>query len=245
MSTVLAKVALDVSVWGAFIVGVFWTSNGILEGKTPPEIHEKVSHAYLPSWCKSVLVFGPSQLFNFSVIPVPHRMLFMQCVGLGWNTFLSFANNRSNAMLTRAVQDVERVEEALEHAVEKVEEKVLAVAHKAGDALGHHTDSTSASSPASTPITRTTTPPPPPPASSYIASSPLEPASSSTSAASTTLNENPIRTHVAPTLQRYDEILADELEYQDALYPTMEDVPGCMTLLYVRLILWIRSFACD
>ncbi|KAJ9126984.1 hypothetical protein QFC24_001215 [Naganishia onofrii] len=231
MSTVLAKVALDVSVWGAFIVGVFWTSNGILEGKTPPEIHEKVSHAYLPSWCKSVLVFGPSQLFNFSFIPVPHRMLFSQCVGLGWNTFLSFANNRSNAVLKRAVEDVERVEEALEHAVERVEEKVLAVAHKAGDAMAHthsHTASVSAPSQSTTPVTRTPTPPPP--ASSYIASSPLEPSTSASSTPNTSDTDNAPRAHVAPTLQRYDEIFADELQYQDALYPSVEDVPGCMTL---------------
>jgi hypothetical protein len=206
-STVLAKVALDVSIWGAFIVGVFWTSNGILEGKSPAEIHEKVSNAYLPSWCKSILVFGPSQLVNFSIVPVPHRMLVMQCVGLGWNTFLSYANNRSNSsMAARVVQRVERVEEGMEHAVERVEEGivqgVIAVANK----LPHEK-------------------PPPPKASSYIAPSPLE------SSASPTTSAPSERPHTAPSLHRYEELLADELKYQEELYPAVEDVPGCMTLL--------------
>lgn len=209
-STVLAKVALDVSIWGAFIVGVFWTSNGILEGKSPSEIHEKVTAAYLPSWCKSILVFGPSQLVNFSIVPVPHRMLVMQCVGLGWNTFLSYANNRSNSsMAARVVERVERVEEGMEHAVERVEEGivngVIAVANK----IPHDK------------------PPPPPPskASGYIAPSPLE------SSASATTSVPPERPHTPPSLHRYEEMLADELTYQEELYPSVEDVPGCMTLL--------------
>ncbi|KAJ9096087.1 hypothetical protein QFC19_007313 [Naganishia cerealis] len=230
MSTVLAKVALDVSLWGAFIVGVFWTSNGILEGKSPSEIQDKVSAAYLPSWCKSILVFGPSQLFNFSVIPVPHRMLFSQCVGLGWNTFLSFANNRSNTMAAelakRAVNRVERVEEGLEHAVERVEDGivagVMAVAHKTG-AIGH---AEAAPSP-----TATRTTPPAAASSSYIAPSPLESSNSTTASSDGTPDTtNPSHSHTAPTLQRYDEMLAEELSYQEALYPSMDEVPGCMTL---------------
>ncbi|GHJ87371.1 hypothetical protein NliqN6_3773 [Naganishia liquefaciens] len=209
MSTVLAKVALDVSVWGAFIVGVFWTSNGILEGKSPSEIQDKVSAAYLPSWCKSILVFGPSQLFNFSVIPVPHRMLFTQCVGLGWNTFLSFANNRSNAMAEmakRAVVRVERAEVEMEHAVERVEEKIVQGVMKVADKAGVH-ESTK-----------------PDTSSRYIASSPLETAAED--------SIPPTQTHhrAAPSLQRYDEALADELKYQEQLYPSMDDVPSCMTL---------------
>lgn len=175
-----------------------------------------MSNAYLPSWCKSILVFGPSQLVNFSVVPVPHRMLFMQCVGLGWNTFLSFANNRSNAALAqKVVAGVERVEEEMEHAVERVEEGLVKGVLKVAEKIPHGEQGASSSRNAK--------------ASNYIASSPLESEESTTA---TTGPPQPERTaHTAPSLHRYEEMLADELKYQEELYPSVDDVPGCMTLL--------------
>lgn len=141
----------------------------------------------------------------------------MQCVGLGWNTFLSFANNRSNSMAAemakRAVGRVERVEEEMEHVVERVEEKivegVMKVADKAGVVPHDNTQSTTTDK-----------------SSRYIASSPLE-----TGAEDVKPPTSEHHTHAAPSLQRYDEMLADELKYQEELYPTMDDVPSCMTLL--------------
>lgn len=99
LATVGAKVALDIGLWGPFIVGFFWTANGFLEGKTIPQVKEKVRKAYLPAVSKSVLVFGPTQALNFWLVPVQYRMLVTQTVGLGWNTFLSYSNNQSNMVL--------------------------------------------------------------------------------------------------------------------------------------------------
>jgi hypothetical protein len=140
-------------------------------------------------------------------------MLVMQCVGLGWNTFLSFANNRSNAALAkRVVAGVERAEEEMEHAVERVEEGLVKGVLAVADKIPHGESTSSPSANAKS--------------SKYIASSPLE-SSDSTS----TSPPMPERTHAAPSLHRYDEMLADELKYQEELYPSVEDVPGCMTLL--------------
>lgn len=36
-----------------------------------------------------------------------------------------------------------------------------------------------------------------------------------------------------PTVNRYEGMLKDEEQYQAAQYTTTEEVPGCMTLLYV------------
>jgi hypothetical protein len=36
-----------------------------------------------------------------------------------------------------------------------------------------------------------------------------------------------------PTVNRYEGMLKDEEAYQAAQYQTTEEVPGCMTLLYV------------
>lgn len=62
---------------------VFWTANGFLEGKTPSEVKEKVKLAFLPAYTKSVMVFGPTAIVNFAFVPLQHRLLVGQTVGLG------------------------------------------------------------------------------------------------------------------------------------------------------------------
>lgn len=94
--TIVARVLADLGVWGPFIVSVFWSSQAVLEGKAWQAVQAKWRNAFVPSLSKSILVFGPTQIVNFSLVPAQHRMLVSQCVGLGWNTFLSYSNNRSN-----------------------------------------------------------------------------------------------------------------------------------------------------
>ncbi|KAL7419104.1 hypothetical protein Q5752_005940 [Cryptotrichosporon argae] len=104
--TLAARVALDQAAWGPFIVFVFWTTNGFLEGKTPSEVRRKVEHAFLPSWSKAVCVFAPTQIINFTWVPLQHRLLFVQSVGLGWNIYLSYVNNINNRRLAAAAAEV-------------------------------------------------------------------------------------------------------------------------------------------
>lgn len=140
--TIGAKVLADIGLWGPFIVSVFWSANGVLEGKSSEQVYQKWSNAFIPSISKSILVFGPTQILNFSLVPVQHRMLITQCVGLGWNTFLSYSNNiantkqlanleenNTNAATTatmgerttqRLLLALEKGEGAIEHKVEKV-----------------------------------------------------------------------------------------------------------------------------
>lgn len=94
--TIVARVVADLGLWGPFIVSVFWSSQAVLEGKAWAAVQAKWANAFVPSLSKSILVFGPTQIVNFSIVPAQHRMLVSQCVGLGWNTFLSYSNNRSN-----------------------------------------------------------------------------------------------------------------------------------------------------
>lgn len=39
--------------------------------------------AFFPAYKKSLMVFGPTALVNFSVVPLQHRMTVAQTVGLG------------------------------------------------------------------------------------------------------------------------------------------------------------------
>lgn len=39
--------------------------------------------AFLPVYTKSLMVFGPTALINFAFVPLQHRLLVGQSVGLG------------------------------------------------------------------------------------------------------------------------------------------------------------------
>ncbi|BEI87804.1 uncharacterized protein CcaverHIS019_0105220 [Cutaneotrichosporon cavernicola] len=102
LKTLAARVTLDQVVWGPFIVCLFWTSNGFLEGKTPAEVKAKLDMAFVPVYTKSLMVFGPTALVNFAFVPLQHRLLVGQSVGLGWNTYLSYLNHLNNKRLAAA-----------------------------------------------------------------------------------------------------------------------------------------------
>ncbi|GMK54340.1 hypothetical protein CspeluHIS016_0109260 [Cutaneotrichosporon spelunceum] len=102
LKTLGARVALDQVVWGPFIVCLFWTANGFLEGKSPTEVKAKLEMAFVPVYTKSLMVFGPTALVNFAFVPLQHRLLVGQSVGLGWNTYLSYLNHLNNKRLAAA-----------------------------------------------------------------------------------------------------------------------------------------------
>lgn len=70
---------------------------------------------WFPTWQKAVCVFGPTQILNFTLVPAQHRLLFVQSVGMCWNIFLSWQNNRNNKVLAAATL---KLAEARVHALE-------------------------------------------------------------------------------------------------------------------------------
>lgn len=78
ITTLLTRTTLDVFAWGSFITTVYWTSTGLLEGKTVEDVKEKVEAVFPRALFTSWSVFGPAQLVNFAVVPPIHRMLFTQ-----------------------------------------------------------------------------------------------------------------------------------------------------------------------
>ncbi|WVQ84682.1 hypothetical protein IAT38_006837 [Cryptococcus sp. DSM 104549] len=100
--TLASKVTLDCLVWSPFVTFMFPTTLGLLEGKSVNEVKTKVAMGWFPTWQKAVCVFGPTQIINFTLVPAPHRFLTVQSVGLCWNIFLSWQNNRNNKLLAAA-----------------------------------------------------------------------------------------------------------------------------------------------
>ncbi len=58
VGTVALKVALDIGLWGPVIVGVFWTSTAVLEGRDIEGVKETLERNYLGAISKSFMVFG-------------------------------------------------------------------------------------------------------------------------------------------------------------------------------------------
>ncbi|WVQ77544.1 hypothetical protein IAR50_007231 [Cryptococcus sp. DSM 104548] len=125
-TTLAAKVALDCLVWSPCVTFMFPTSLGLLEGKSIDEVRQKVAMGWFPTWQKAVCVFGPTQIINFTLIPPQHRFLAVQSVGMCWNTFLSWQNNRNNKLLAQATA---HLAEATAHAAEVEGDKT----HKDGE----------------------------------------------------------------------------------------------------------------
>lgn len=68
---------------------MFWTGNGVMEGKSAPEVKAKWEMAFVGSYSKSLCVFGPTQIVNFTLTPPQHRLAVQQLVGLGELPLLS------------------------------------------------------------------------------------------------------------------------------------------------------------
>ncbi|OCF61375.1 hypothetical protein L486_01023 [Kwoniella mangroviensis CBS 10435] len=111
LKTLVAKLSLDICLWSPFVTFMFPTCLGLLEGKSVDEVRRKVAHGWFPTWQKAVCVFGPTQIINFSLVPTQHRLLTVQSVGLCWNIFLSWQNNRNNKLLAAAQEHLLNAQE--------------------------------------------------------------------------------------------------------------------------------------
>ncbi|CAJ0762527.1 20321_t:CDS:10 [Entrophospora sp. SA101] len=90
----LARVALDQMVFAPTFIAGFFLIQGILEGKTKLQLTRKLEKAYLPALLNSYKIWPIVQLINFRFVPLDHRLLVVNTVALGWNTYLSVTNNK-------------------------------------------------------------------------------------------------------------------------------------------------------
>ncbi|KAK1927763.1 hypothetical protein DB88DRAFT_479165 [Papiliotrema laurentii] len=128
IATLGARLVIDSFMWSPFVCALFPSSLGLLEGKSVPEVKRKVQYGWFATWQKAVAVFGPTQIINLTLVPPQHRLLLLQSVGLGWNIFLSYQNNRNNKLLAAANDELLHAhtvqeEAAAIHKIEKLEKK--------------------------------------------------------------------------------------------------------------------------
>ncbi|KAH9931351.1 uncharacterized protein B0H18DRAFT_991349 [Fomitopsis serialis] len=89
------KVWLDQTVFTPAVVGFFFTSMTLLEGKSFSDAQDRLSTAYVPTLIRNWGVFVPTQIFNFALVPPQYRFFTIGTVALFWNAYLSAVNARN------------------------------------------------------------------------------------------------------------------------------------------------------
>jgi hypothetical protein len=86
------RLLLDALLFSPFTIAGYFTIRTLLEGKGYDAIRLKLQRA----WAKSVLAawkFWPAvNVVNFSIVPLPYRVLYVNVMALLWMGYLSFVN---------------------------------------------------------------------------------------------------------------------------------------------------------
>ncbi|KAI5809833.1 hypothetical protein DFH27DRAFT_161831 [Peziza echinospora] len=95
----LARVAIDQVVFTPANMLLFFSAMAVLEGESPMEkLRTSFKETILVNW----MVWPGVQLVNFKIVPLQHRLLVVNMISLGWNSYLSVANNKNNTVAEKA-----------------------------------------------------------------------------------------------------------------------------------------------
>ncbi|KAK3393656.1 hypothetical protein B0H63DRAFT_458739 [Podospora didyma] len=89
-TTMLARVACDQGLFAPAFIGVFLGSMAVLEGSSPSE---KLSRSYWEALSTNWMIWPFVQMVNFKLVPLQHRLLFVNIISIGWNCYLSYLNS--------------------------------------------------------------------------------------------------------------------------------------------------------
>ncbi|EGX89906.1 integral membrane protein, Mpv17/PMP22 family, putative [Cordyceps militaris CM01] len=88
---ILARVAVDQSVFAPTMIGLFLSSMATMEGASAQERLEKT---WWPALQTNWMVWPFVQTINFAFLPLQYRVLFANVVSIGWNSYLSWVNSK-------------------------------------------------------------------------------------------------------------------------------------------------------
>ncbi|KAM0284248.1 hypothetical protein ACHAQH_002037 [Verticillium albo-atrum] len=89
-ATTIGRVAADQLVFAPVMIGVFLSSMATLEGSSAKA---KLDKSYVPALTANWMIWPAVQAFNFTLVPLQHRLLFVNVISIGWNCFLSALNS--------------------------------------------------------------------------------------------------------------------------------------------------------
>jgi len=89
----LTRVAADQLLFTPVNLVCFFTGMTLLEGGDP---REKLRKSYVETLKNNLMLWSTVQLVNFKFVPLEHRLLVVNIVSLGWNSYLSYVNTKGN-----------------------------------------------------------------------------------------------------------------------------------------------------
>ncbi|KAF3918955.1 hypothetical protein ABW20_dc0107596 [Dactylellina cionopaga] len=89
----VARVAADQLIFTPVNLLCFFTGMTLLEGGDPKE---KLQRNYWTTLRTNLVLWPTVQLVNFKFVPLEHRLLVVNIVSLGWNSYLSYVNTRQS-----------------------------------------------------------------------------------------------------------------------------------------------------
>lgn len=87
---ILARVAIDQGVFAPTFIAIFLSSMAVLEGGSPKE---KLEKNYKSALTTNYMIWPFVQMVNFKLVPLEHRVLFVNVISIGWNCYLSYLSN--------------------------------------------------------------------------------------------------------------------------------------------------------
>ncbi|EED79981.1 predicted protein [Postia placenta Mad-698-R] len=95
VKSVIYKVYLDQTVFTPAVIGFFFGSMTLMEGKSIAAAQERIAQSYVPTLLRNWCVFVPTQVINFAFVPAHLRFFTIGVVALFWNAYLSAVNAKS------------------------------------------------------------------------------------------------------------------------------------------------------
>ena len=117
--TVLKKVLIDQVFWNPTFAVLFFGYNNLLEKKSLIQFKEKMRKDFTTAYFGSWSVWGPAHFINFTFVSPSQRLLYINCVQIGYNVFLSFLANKKTGETGSEEAKVAKGEEVKEKVKEK------------------------------------------------------------------------------------------------------------------------------
>ena len=105
----LGTIAIDQSISAPINLVAYLTTRGLIDGDSPRQIREKLSKEAFPLWSAGCIFWIPCSFVNFYLVPLKHRVTFVNLMAFFWNAYLATAVDKYHDVDEQAAKIEEHV----------------------------------------------------------------------------------------------------------------------------------------